>query len=183
MAYARPELLYRLVAVNADAVAAYLQAQIHAGADAVMIFDTWGGLLPASEYRRFSLDPMRTILQRLPSHIPTILFTKNGGNALASIVEAGAACVGLDWTVDLRAARRDYGDRVAFQGNLDPLALLTDASTIARVAREVVRAAGPGPGFVFNLGHGIVPATPPAHVAALVEAVHTATAGSPSRSA
>ena len=174
MAYARPDLLERLVAVNADAVAAYLNEQIAAGVDAVMLFDTWGGLLPAADYRRFSLQPMRSVLQRLPQGVPTILFTKNGGNALPSIVESGASCVGLDWTVDLRAARRAYGDRVAFQGNLDPLALLTDAATVERLAQDIVKQAGPQPGFIFNLGHGIVPATPPAHVGALVEAVHAA---------
>jgi uroporphyrinogen decarboxylase len=175
MAYARPDLLERLVAINADAVTAYLREQIASGVDAVMLFDTWGGLLPAADYRRFSLGPMRTILQRLPQHVPTILFTKNGGNALPSIVESGASCVGLDWTVDLRAARRLHGDRVAFQGNLDPLALLTDPATVERMAGDVVRAAGPEPGFIFNLGHGIVPATPPDHVRALVDAVHAAT--------
>ena len=175
MAYARPDLLDRLVAINADAVAAYLREQVTAGVDAVMLFDTWGGLLPAADYRRFSLGPMRTVLDRLPQQVPTILFTKNGGNALPSIVESGASCVGLDWTVDLRAARRAFGDRVAFQGNLDPIALLTDPATVERAARAVVRDAGPEPGFIFNLGHGIVPATPPAHVAALVDAVHAAT--------
>jgi uroporphyrinogen decarboxylase len=176
MAYARPDLLERLVTVNADAVAAYLNQQVTAGVDVVMLFDTWGGLLPAADYRRFSLQPMRSILQRLPQGIPTILFTKNGGNALPSIVESGASCVGLDWTVDLRAARRAYGDRVAFQGNLDPLALLTASATVELLARDVVKEAGPQPGFIFNLGHGIVPATPPEHVGALVEAVHAASA-------
>jgi len=175
MVHERPDLLQRLVEVNTRAVAAYLNEQIRAGVDAVMLFDTWGGLLPAADYRRFSLGPMRTILQRLPQHVPTILFTKNGGNALPSIVESGASCVGLDWTVDLRAARRLHGDRVAFQGNLDPLALLTDPATVERVARDVVRAAGPEPGFIFNLGHGIVPSTPPDHVRVLVDAVHAAT--------
>jgi len=175
MAYARPDLQDRLVAINADAVAAYLREQVTAGVYAVMLFDTWGGLLPAADYLRFSLGPMRTVLDRLPQHVPTILFTKNGGNALPSIVESGASCVGLDWTVDLRAARRAFGDRVAFQGNLDPITLLTDPATVERAARAVVREAGPEPGFIFNLGHGIVPTTPPAHVATLVDAVHAAT--------
>jgi uroporphyrinogen decarboxylase len=175
MAYARPDLLERLVTINADAVAAHLREQIVAGVDAVMLFDTWGGLLPATEYRRFSLDPMRTILERLPDNVPTILFTKNGGNALPAIVESGASCVGLDWTTDLRAARREHGHLVAFQGNLDPLALLTDPATVERVATAVLREAGPQPGYIFNLGHGIVPATPPEHVGILVETVHAAT--------
>ena len=110
MAYARPDLLQRLVAVNADAVAAYLDEQIAAGADAVMLFDTWGGLLPPPLYRRFSLDPMRAILRPARRQgVPTIVFTKNGGNALHAIAESGASGVGLDWTVDLAAARRMYG--------------------------------------------------------------------------
>jgi len=177
MAYARPELLDRIVAINAEAVVAYLTEQIAAGADVVMLFDTWGGLLPPAEYARFSLGPMRTILNRLPQHVPTIVFTKHGGNSLASIVESGASCVGLDWTVDVRDARRRFGDRVAFQGNLDPIALLTDPATIAAAARNVLDDAGPAPGFIFNLGHGVVPATPPEHVAVLVDAVHGASAG------
>ena len=174
MAYARPELLDRLVTTNAEAVTGYLSEQIAAGADVVMLFDTWGGLLPAAEYARFSLGPMRTILNRLPQQVPTIVFTKHGGNSLASIVESGASCVGLDWTVDVRDARRRFGDRVAFQGNLDPITLLTDPDTVAAAARHVLREAGPAPGFIFNLGHGIVPATPPDHVAILVDTVHQA---------
>jgi len=177
MAYARPDLLARLVAVNADAVAAYLREQIAAGADAVMLFDTWGGLLPAAEFRRFSLDPMRGVLDRLPRGVPTIVFTRNAGHALPALVETGASCVGLDWTVDLAAARAAHGARVALQGNLDPVALLTDPVTVARAATDVVRAAGPAPGYVFNLGHGILQTTPPENVAALVEAVHAATRG------
>jgi uroporphyrinogen decarboxylase len=179
MAYARPELLDRLVAINVDAVTAYLREQIAAGTDAVMLFDTWGGLLPAAQYRRFSLDPMRAILGALPRHVPTIVFTKGGGNSLDAIVAAGASCIGLDWTVDLRAARQRHGRRVAFQGNLDPLALLTDPAAIEREATALLREAGPEPGYVFNLGHGIVPSTPPGNVAALVAAVHAASRAAP----
>ena len=174
MAYARPDLLARLCAINGDAVTAYLREQITAGVDAVMLFDTWGGLLPAAEYRRFSLAPMRAILAALPANVPTIVFTKNGGNALDAIVDSGASCVGLDWTVDLRSARARHGDRVALQGNLDPLALLTDPATIQRLASHLVAEAGPAPGYVFNLGHGIVPSTPPEHVGVLVDSVHAA---------
>jgi uroporphyrinogen decarboxylase len=174
MSYARPDLLDRLVGVNTEAVIAYLREQIAAGADAVMLFDTWGGLLSAASYRRFSLEPMRRILAALPAHAPTIVFTKNGGNALSHIVDSGASCVGLDWTVDLGEARSRYGDRVAFQGNLDPLALLTDPPTVERAATALVSEAGGAPGYVFNLGHGIVPATPPEHVGVLVDAVHAA---------
>ena len=138
-----------------------------------MLFDTWGGLLPAAEYRRFSLAPMREILRALPADVPTIVFTR-GGHGLPLLVDCGAACVGLDWTVDLAAARREHGSRVAFQGNLDPLALLTDPATVQRTVTAVLEAAGNAPGYVFNLGHGIVPSTPPEHVAVLVDTVHAA---------
>ena len=173
LAYARPDLLERVVAINTEAVTGYLREQIIAGVDAVMLFDTWGGLLPPAEYRRFSLDPMRAILRQLPASVPTILFTRNAGSGIAAMAQSGASCVGLDWTEDLGAMRRRYGERVAFQGNLDPVALLTDPATIERRAKAVVRDAGTAPGFVFNLGHGIVPATPPEHVAVLVHAVHS----------
>ncbi len=174
MAYARPQLLDRLVAVNADAVAAYLNAQVNAGADAVMIFDTWGGLLPPREYRRFSLAAITSVLRRLPAAVPTIVFKRNGAAMLPAQVECGASCIGLDWTVDLGAARREFGSRVAFQGNLDPLALLTDVATIERLVAGIVDEAGEAPGYIFNLGHGVVPTTPPDNVAALVQAVHSA---------
>jgi uroporphyrinogen decarboxylase len=177
MAYQRPDLLQRLVGVNATAVAAYLSEQIAAGADAVMIFDTWGGLLSTDGYRSFSLASMRAVLRALPPAadgrpVPTIVFTKGGGQWLDEIASCGASCVGVDWTVDLAAARLRVGARVALQGNLDPLVLLTDPSVVRREAAAVVRAAGPAPGHVFNLGHGIVPATPPENVAVLVETVH-----------
>jgi uroporphyrinogen decarboxylase len=179
MACARPDLLGHLVELNARAVTAYLNEQIRAGADAVMIFDTWGGLLSAAAYRRFSLATMTAVLRGLVAapggaRVPTIVFTKGGGAWLPEIAACGADGVGLDWTVDLAAARRAVGDRVALQGNLDPLVLTTDAATVAREAEAVVRAAGPAPGHIFNLGHGIVPKTPPDNVAALVEAVHRA---------
>ncbi|MCC7039442.1 MAG: uroporphyrinogen decarboxylase [Burkholderiales bacterium] len=177
MAYARPDLLDRIVDINAQAVTAYLDAQVAAGADALMLFDTWGGLLTRSAYERFSLRPMRAILGALrPLHdgarVPTIVFTKGGGGWLDAIAACGASAIGLDWTVDLAAARARFGASVALQGNLDPLVLTTDPETVAREAAAIVRAAGPEPGHVFNLGHGIVPATPPANVAALVETVH-----------
>ncbi|HVN36408.1 MAG TPA: uroporphyrinogen decarboxylase [Casimicrobiaceae bacterium] len=177
IAYQRPDLLHRLVAINARAVTAYLDEQIAAGADALMLFDTWGGVLSAAAYRTFSLAPMRSVLAALAPlpdgrPVPTIVFTKGGGQWLDDIATCGASCVGVDWTTDLAAARRRVGARVALQGNLDPLVLLTEPPVVAREAAAVVRAAGPGPGHVFNLGHGILPATPPENVAALVEAVH-----------
>ena len=172
MAHARPDLLERVVSINAETVAAYLRAQIDAGADVVMLFDTWGGLLAADAFRRFSLAPMRRVIAALPAGVPVIVFSKGGGARLAELADLGAACVGLDWTVDLAAARATIGTRVALQGNLDPAVLTTDAATVEREARAVVRAAGPAPGFVFNLGHGIVPQTPPALVEVLVDSVH-----------
>jgi uroporphyrinogen decarboxylase len=172
MAYARPDLLARIVDVNAQAVVTYLGAQVDSGADAVMVFDTWGGLLTADAYRKFSLGPMRAIVESLGKRAPTIVFTRGGGGWLREIAAIGAHCVGLDWTVDIAAARAEVGDRVALQGNLDPVTLLTDAETVIREAECIVRAAGSAPGHVFNLGHGILPTTPPENVAALVEAVH-----------
>jgi uroporphyrinogen decarboxylase len=177
MAYQRPDQLHRLVAINAPAVAAYLNEQVVAGADALMLFDTWGGVLSAEGYRSFSLASMRAVLAALAcgadgQAVPTIVFTKGGGQWLDEIATCGTSCVGIDWTSDLAAARRRVGARVALQGNLDPLVLLTDPVAVQREAAAVVRAAGPDPGHIFNLGHGIVPATPPENVAALVEAVH-----------
>jgi uroporphyrinogen decarboxylase len=175
LASMRPDLLGKLVAVNTRAVAAYLEEQVRAGADAVMLFDTWGGLLSAAAYEAFSLGPMREVLRALaPSGVPTIVFTKGGGGWLLRIVECGAHAVGLDWTVDIADARARFGDRVAFQGNLDPVVLTTDAATVAREAERIVLAAGAAPGHIFNLGHGIQPGTPPELVAVLVETVHRA---------
>ena len=177
MALGRPDLLHRLIAVNARAVADYLNEQIRAGVDAVMIFETWGGLLTSAAYRAFSLASMRAVLAALEpapdgQTVPTIVFTKGGGQWLDDIATCGATCVGLDWTVDLADARRRVGGVVALQGNLDPLVLLTDPAAIAREATAIVSAAGPAPGHIFNLGHGIAQRTPPDNVAALVEAVH-----------
>jgi uroporphyrinogen decarboxylase len=177
MAHARPELLDALVDINARAVAAYLEEQIVAGADAVMIFDTWGGLLTRDAYRRFSLRPVAQILAHLSTsararHVPTIVFTKGAGGRLDDLAGIGADAVGLDWTVDIANTRAAHGTRVALQGNLDPVVLTTDPATVAREAERIVRAAGAASGHVFNLGHGILPRTPPEHVAVLVETVH-----------
>jgi uroporphyrinogen decarboxylase len=176
MAYMRPDLLDALVALNARAVTQYLQEQVAAGVDAVMIFDTWGGLLSTAAYHRFSLGPMRAVLAGLRSdraaEVPSIVFTKGGGQWLRALATSGASGVGLDWTVDIAAARAAVGAQVALQGNLDPLILLTDPGTVERETTAVVQAAGSAPGHIFNLGHGIVPATPPEHVAVLVDTVH-----------
>jgi len=142
-----------------------------------MLFDTWGGLLTSEAFRAFSLASMRAVLDALmPApmgrRIPTIVFTKGGGHWLSDLAAMGASCIGLDWTVDLARAREEVGARVALQGNLDPLVLLTNPEIVQREAAAILEAAGTAPGHIFNLGHGIVPATPPENVAALVEAVH-----------
>ncbi len=184
MLYARPDLLHRILAVNADAVAAYLNAQIDAGAQAVMVFDSWGGVLEHRAFERFSLAYTRQVLARLKpgrdgEPVPRIVFTKGGGQWLDAIAASGADVVGLDWTCDLGEARRRVDDRVALQGNLDPMVLFAPPEAIAAEARAVLdgfgpprRADGRWGGHVFNLGHGISQHTPPESVASLVETVH-----------
>ncbi len=182
--YSRPDLMHRILAVNADAVAAYLNAQIEAGAQAVMIFDSWGGVLEHRAFHSFSLAYTRRVMQQLKREhegqtIPAIVFTKGGGLWLEAIADTGADVVGLDWTCDLGAARRRVDDRVALQGNLDPMALFATPEAVAAEARAVLDSFGPPQradgrwgGHVFNLGHGINQHTPVEHVQALVEAVH-----------
>jgi uroporphyrinogen decarboxylase len=177
MLYTRPDLLRRILEVNTRAVVAYLNAQITAGAQAVMVFDTWGGALSHAAYHEFSLFYLRQIMQGLTrTHagqvIPRIVFTKGGGVWLESIAQIGADAVGLDWTMDIGAARARVGGRVALQGNLDPAALLATPDVVRAEAGTVLASYGAGPGHVFNLGHGISQHTPPENVAALVDAVH-----------
>jgi uroporphyrinogen decarboxylase len=177
MLYGRPDLMHRILAVNADAVAAYLNAQIEAGAQAVMVFDSWGGVLADGAFQAFSLAYTRRVLQQLKrehdgQRIPQIVFTKGGGLWLEEIAASGADVVGLDWTMGLGAARAQVGDRVALQGNLDPNVLFAPAQTIRAEATRVLTDFGPGPGHVFNLGHGISQHTPPEAVSVLVETVH-----------
>ncbi len=177
MLYDRPDLLHHVLDVNARAVTAYLNAQIEAGAQAVMIFDTWGGALSNRAYKEFSLAYMQRIVEGLKrehggARIPSIVFTKGGGQWLEDIAAIGCDAVGLDWTTDIGAARRRVGDKVALQGNLDPVALFAQPEKIAQEAHVILDAFGPGSGHVFNLGHGISQFTPPEHVAALVNAVH-----------
>jgi uroporphyrinogen decarboxylase len=174
MLYTRPDLLHRVLAINAEAVAAYLREQVRQGADAVMLFDTWGGLLSADAYGRYSLAYMKQVLDEFRAGgatVPTIIFTKGGGQWLERIADCGCEAIGLDWTTDVRAARARVGGRVALQGNLDPQALLAAPEVIQAEARAILAAAGPEPGFVFNLGHGIIPDTPPENVATLVATV------------
>ena len=177
MLYARPDLLHAILEVNARAVADYLNAQIDAGAQAVMLFDTWGGNLSAAGYEEFSLAYSRRVLAQLSKQsegrrVPSILFTKGGGQWLEAMAASGADAIGLDWTTDPAHARRVAGTRVALQGNLDPSALFAPAEMVRREARRVLDAFGVAPGHVFNLGHGISQHTPIDAVAALVDEVH-----------
>jgi uroporphyrinogen decarboxylase len=160
MLYARPDLLHRILEVNTRAVTDYLNAQIEAGAQAVMIFDTWGGTLTAAGYEAFSLAYSRRVLAGLARvregrRVPSILFTKGGGQWLEAMAASGCDALGLDWSVAPADARRRVGDRVALQGNLDPSALYAPAERVRAEARHVLDAFGPAPGHVFNLGHGI----------------------------
>jgi uroporphyrinogen decarboxylase len=177
MAYNDPTLMHRLLDVLARSVTVYLNAQIAAGAQAVMIFDTWGGILTARHYQAFSLDYMTRIVQGLKREnegrrVPVILFTKNGGQWLEAAVESGADALGLDWTIDIGEARRRVGARVALQGNMDPAMLRASEKHIRDEAAAILAAYGRGNGHVFNLGHGITPDIDPAKVAVLVDAVH-----------
>lgn len=175
--YDRPDLLHHVLDINARAVADYLNAQIEAGAQAVMIFDTWGGVLAHEAYLEFSLHYIRRVVdsllgERHGERVPSIVFTKGGGVWLDEIADSGCDAVALDWTVDLGAARERVGGKVALQGNLDPMALFAGPDTVAREARRVLDSFGAGPGHVFNLGHGISQFTPPESVATLVSTVH-----------
>ena len=184
MLYSRPDLLHRMLEVNAAAVAQYLNAQIEAGAQAVMIFDSWGGVHADGAFQAFSLAYTRRVLQQLKrehegQRIPHIVFTKGGGLWLEQIADAQPDVVGLDWTVNLAAARARIGDRVALQGNLDPNVLFAGPEQIrAEVTRTLtsfgapVDAQGRTSGHIFNLGHGISQHSPPESVSVLVDTVH-----------
>lgn len=174
MAYDQPELLESLLAKLSAAASLYLEAQVAAGADALMIFDTWGGVLAPHDYVQFSLEPMARIvahLKKVHPDIPVILFTKNGGQHLEIMADTGADALGLDWTTDLTSARARVGHRVALQGNLDPVLLLADPAKIRAGVARVLEAYGKGGGHIFNLGHGILQQTPPEHAKAMIDAV------------
>jgi uroporphyrinogen decarboxylase len=179
MMYDRPDLMHRILSVTAEAVVNYLNAQIDSGAQAVMIFDSWGGALSAAAYQEFSLAYMRKIVAGLKKEkdgekIPSIVFTKGGGLWIESIADIGCTGVGLDWTIDIGEARRRVGDKVALQGNLDPNVLFASPEVVAVETKKVLDSYGPGnTGHVFNLGHGISQFTPPDHVTALVDTVHS----------
>ena len=177
MLYGRPDLLHKVLDVNTRAVTAYLNAQVEAGAQALMIFDTWGGTLSAAAYREFSLEYMQRIVAELTrerdgQQVPVVVFTKGGGLWLEAMAGIGADALGLDWTVDLGEARRRVGDRVALQGNLDPSVLFAGPEAVQREACKVLDSFGTGTGHVFNLGHGISRFTPPENVTVLVDTVH-----------
>jgi uroporphyrinogen decarboxylase len=175
MAYDAPEVMARLLGTLTSAVTQYLAAQARAGAPALMVFDTWGGVLAPEAFGRCSLSPMTAIvgaLKREAPGVPVILFTKGGGPHLEALAATGCAALGVDWTVELSEARRRTGGRVALQGNLDPCILYASPERIRQEVVRVLQSYGPGPGHVFNLGHGILPDTPPEHAAAMIEAVH-----------
>jgi uroporphyrinogen decarboxylase len=176
MMYEAPRDLHRLLGVLAESTILYLNAQIAAGAQAVMLFDTWGGVLTPAQYAEFSLRYMEQIIAALTREaegrrVPNIVFTKGGGAWLAKIAGIGCDALGVDWTTDLATARTSVGGRVALQGNLDPSALFASAATLRSETLRVLDSYGAGPGHVFNLGHGITPDVDPERVAVLVETV------------
>ena len=173
MLYGEPALLHQLLALLARSSSSYLLAQIEAGADAVMIFDTWGGVLSTPAYQAFSLHYIEQIVTAVNGAVPTIAFTKGGGQWLESIADIGCTAVGLDWTTDIAEAKNRIGDRVALQGNMDPAILRADPATIVAEAMGIVEAFGAHPGHIFNLGHGITPEIDPDKVAVLIDTVHS----------
>jgi uroporphyrinogen decarboxylase len=177
MMYESPRDLHRLLDLLAKATILYLNAQIAAGAQAVMLFDTWGGVLTPAQYEEFSLRHMAQVIDALTRksegrRVPNIVFTKGGGAWLAKIAAIGCDAVGVDWTTDLKQAREAVAGRVALQGNLDPSALFAAPETLRAETLRVLESYGEGPGHVFNLGHGITPDVHPDRVALLVETVH-----------
>ncbi len=177
MAYDQPEVMHELLDKLVASVTAYLNAQIQAGAQAVQIFDSWGGALSHSAYREFSLKPMQQIVDGLirehdGHRVPVILFTKGGGQWLDIMADSGADCLGLDWTTHLGEARARVGSRVALQGNMDPSVLYARPERIRQEVKKILDEYGHGSGHVFNLGHGITPEVDPEHAGAFIRAVH-----------
>ncbi len=177
MMYEQPGLMHQMLDKLAHSVAAYLNAQIEAGAQAVMVFDTWGGMLSSEDYLDFSLKYARQVRELLNTsiagqQIPTIFFTKGGGLWLEAMAEAGYDALGLDWQTDMANARARVGDKVALQGNMDPIALYAEPAVIRNKVQSILEKYGSGSGHVFNLGHGILPDVNPEHVKAMVDAVH-----------
>ncbi len=175
--YNDPALMHQLLDKLAQSVAAYLNAQIAAGAQAVMLFDTWGGMLSGDDYKEFSLHYAQQVRSLLKTEIdgqriPTILFTKGGGLWLEEMAATGYDALGLDWQTDIHQARARVGDKVALQGNLDPMALYAKPEIITEKVKNILQKYGNGSGHVFNLGHGILPDINPEHVKTMVDAVH-----------
>jgi uroporphyrinogen decarboxylase len=177
MAYDRPDLLHRILEVTSQTVTQYLNQQIEAGAQAVMIFDSWGGALSHQAYQTFSLAYMKKIIQNLKTthegrRVPSILFTKGGGLWLEAQAQTGATALGLDWTIDIGEARHRVGNQVALQGNMDPAILLSNPKAIEHEVAHILAQFGRGSGHVFNLGHGITQWTDPECAGAFIDAVH-----------
>ena len=173
--YQYPEAMHMLLSKLTDSIIDYLSGQVDAGVNTLMVFDSWGGVLTTPNFKAFSCDYLGSIVKRLKvlhPDTPIILFTKGGGQWLPTLADTGCDALGLDWTCDLARARREVGDRVALQGNLDPTVLLTSPLCIRAEVARVLASFGTGAGHVFNLGHGITPDVPPEHVTAMVEAVH-----------
>lgn len=176
MAFGEPQTLHKLLDVVADSVISYLNAQVEAGAQALMIFDTWGGVLSGPAYKEFSLQYMAKIVDGLKREadgrkVPVTLFTKNGGQWLDAMAETGCDALGLDWTTELSDARARVGDKVALQGNMDPSMLYAPVPAIQQEVKRLLASYGHGNGHVFNLGHGIHPDVNPEHAGAFIEAV------------
>jgi uroporphyrinogen decarboxylase len=177
LVYEQPELMHELLEKLVLSVTAYLNAQIKAGAQAVQIFDSWGGALAHSAYKEFSLNPMQRIVDGLirehdGRRVPVILFTKGGGQWLETMADTGADCLGLDWTTHLGQARARVGSKVALQGNMDPAVLYAKPAQIRQEVQRILAEFGRGSGHVFNLGHGITPEVDPEHAGAFIRAVH-----------
>ncbi|MDH5179159.1 MAG: uroporphyrinogen decarboxylase, partial [Gammaproteobacteria bacterium] len=177
MMFDRPDLMHKLLDKLTDTIIVYLNAQIKCGAQAVMVFDTWGGILTPRDYKAFSLQYMQRIVAGLTREadgrkVPVILFTKNGHCWIEDIANTGCDAIGLDWTIDIGDARKRVGDRVALQGNMDPTVLYASPERIRKEVAEILAGYGNGAGHVFNLGHGIQQNVNPAHAEAFVNAVH-----------
>lgn len=177
MMYSDPAVLHAMLDKLADSVILYLNAQIRAGAQSVMVFDTWGGVLTGRDYREFSLNYMHKIVAGLlreneGRRVPVTLFTKGGGQWLEQIADTGCDAIGLDWTTDIANARERVGQRVALQGNMDPSILYAPPARIEEEVALILKGFGQGSGHVFNLGHGIHQDVPPEHAGAFVDAVH-----------
>lgn len=175
--YEQPRLMHVMLDKLAQSVAVYLNAQIAAGAQAVMLFDTWGGMLTGEDYVEFSLYYAKQVRSLLNTNvdgqqIPTILFTKGGGLWLEAMADSGYDALGLDWQTDIGLARTRVGDKVALQGNMDPVSLYASPEVITEKVKAILHKYGSGSGHVFNLGHGILPDMNPDHVKVMVDAVH-----------